>query len=164
MIPHTWRKDSRGEHCSPVQLYAARHCPVGVLLQAIGQWAGNARPYSIDSLLWKEYIEEKRKAKKESIIMKKATKLTAAALAATLSLSLAACGSSASTGTASASADGVVYRTLDEIKADGTINIGVFSDEKVVIYKVIHIAVRDAGGDGIVSEMEKANAGNRKRV
>ena len=61
--------------------------------------------------------------------MKKATKLTAAALAATLSLSLAACGSSAPTGTAStsASADGVVYRTLDEIKADGTINIGVFS-------------------------------------
>ena len=52
--------------------------------------------------------------------MKKATKLTAAALAATLSLSLAACGSSASTGTAStsASADGVVYRTLDEIKAE----------------------------------------------
>ena len=63
--------------------------------------------------------------------MKKATKLTAAALAATLSLSLAACGSSASTGTAStsASADGVVYRTLDEIKADRTINIGVFSDK-----------------------------------
>ena len=61
--------------------------------------------------------------------MKKATKLTAAALAATLSLSLAACGSSAYTGTASASADGVVYRTLDEIKADGTINIGVFSDK-----------------------------------
>ena len=61
--------------------------------------------------------------------MKKATRLTAAALAATLSLSLAACGSSASTGTASASADGVVYRTLDEIKADGTINIGVFSDK-----------------------------------
>ena len=63
--------------------------------------------------------------------MKKATKLTAAALAATLSLSLAACGSSASTSTAStsASADGVVYRTLDEIKADGTINIGVFSDK-----------------------------------
>lgn len=63
--------------------------------------------------------------------MKKAIKLTAAALAAILSLSLAACGSSASTGTAStsASADGVVYRTLDEIKADGTINIGVFSDK-----------------------------------
>ena len=63
--------------------------------------------------------------------MKKATKLTAAALAATLSLTLAACGSSASAGTAStsASADGVVYRTLDEIKADGTINIGVFPDK-----------------------------------
>ncbi|WP_426742835.1 transporter substrate-binding domain-containing protein [Gemmiger formicilis] len=62
--------------------------------------------------------------------MKKTTKLTAAALAATLGLSLAACGSSASAGTAStsASADGV-YRTLDEIKADGTINIGVFSDK-----------------------------------
>ena len=51
--------------------------------------------------------------------MKKFTKVTAAALAATLSLSLAACGSSASTDAAStASADGVVYRTLDEIKAD----------------------------------------------
>ena len=62
--------------------------------------------------------------------MKKFTKVTAAALAATLSLSLAACGSSASTDAAStASADGVVYRTLDEIKADGTINIGVFSDK-----------------------------------
>ena len=62
--------------------------------------------------------------------MKKFTKVTAAALAATLSLSLAACGSSASTDAAStASADGAVYRTLDEIKADGTINIGVFSDK-----------------------------------
>ena len=62
--------------------------------------------------------------------MKKFTKVTAAALAATLSLSLAACGSSASTDAAStASTDGVVYRTLDEIKADGTINIGVFSDK-----------------------------------
>ena len=62
--------------------------------------------------------------------MKKFTKVTAAALAATLSLSLAACGSSASTDAAStASADGVVYRTLDEIKADGTVNIGVFSDK-----------------------------------
>ena len=47
--------------------------------------------------------------------MKKATKLTAAALAATLSLSLAACGSSASTGTAStsASADGGEYQGYD---------------------------------------------------
>ena len=55
--------------------------------------------------------------------MKKFTKVTAAALAATLSLSLAACGSSASTDAAStASADGVVYRTLDEIKALGEEN------------------------------------------
>ena len=64
--------------------------------------------------------------------MKNATKLTAAALAATLSLSLAACGGSASTGTAAdnaASGNETVYRTLDEIKADGTINIGVFSDK-----------------------------------
>ena len=57
----------------------------------------------------------------------KLKKLVPAALSLALVLSLAACGSSASTGTAStsASADGVVYRTLDEIKADGTINIGV---------------------------------------
>ncbi|WP_455502424.1 transporter substrate-binding domain-containing protein [Gemmiger sp.] len=67
--------------------------------------------------------------------MKKATKLTAAALAATLSLSLAACGSSASTDAAvsdagnGGDAGSTVYRTLDEIKADGTINIGVFSDK-----------------------------------
>ena len=56
-------------------------------------------------------------------------KLLSLLLALALVFSLAACGSSASAGTAStsASADGVVYRTLDEIKADGTINIGGFS-------------------------------------
>ena len=61
--------------------------------------------------------------------MKKAIKLTAAALAATLSLSLAACGSSASTGTAStsASADGVVYRTLD----DANVTVNSVTVEKV---------------------------------
>ena len=47
---------------------------------------------------------------------------------------LSACGgsssSAAATGTAaSGSAAGTVYRTLDEIKAAGTINIGVFSDK-----------------------------------
>ena len=46
---------------------------------------------------------------------------------------LTACGgSSASTavsGSAAASGSDVVYRTLDEIKASGTINIGVFSDK-----------------------------------
>ena len=49
---------------------------------------------------------------------------------------LTACGSSGSTAasgaasgsTASAGGD-TVYRTLDEIKADGTVNIGVFSDK-----------------------------------
>ena len=49
---------------------------------------------------------------------------------------LTACGSSSSTAasgaasgsTASAGGD-TVYRTLDEIKADGTVNIGVFSDK-----------------------------------
>ena len=43
-------------------------------------------------------------------------------------LSLAACGSSASTDAVS-DAGNVVCRTLDEIKAGGTINIGVFSDK-----------------------------------
>ena len=117
MIPRKWRKDSRGEHCSPVQLYAAKHCPVGLLMQAIGQRAGNAHPYNIDSLLWKEIHRGKRKTKKGEYHHEKSNQIDAVALAATLSLSLAACGSSASTGTAStsASADGV-YRTLDEIK------------------------------------------------
>lgn len=61
--------------------------------------------------------------------------LLALALAGVMTLSLAACGSSADstaessvTESAAAGSD-VVYRTLDEIKADGTINIGVFSDK-----------------------------------
>ena len=45
-------------------------------------------------------------------------KIIAVVIALVLTLSLAA----------AASAD-VVYRTLDEIKASGTINIGVFSDK-----------------------------------
>ena len=58
-------------------------------------------------------------------------KFTAVALAGLLAGSLMACGGSKDAGEGStASADGdVVYRTLDEIKADGTINIGVFSDK-----------------------------------
>lgn len=62
--------------------------------------------------------------------------LTAGILAASL---LAGCGSSSGSssgssassaaGTESAASGDVVYRTLDEIKADGTINIGVFSDK-----------------------------------
>ena len=46
---------------------------------------------------------------------------------------LTACGgssaSTAASGSAAASGSSVVYRTLDEIKASGTINIGVFSDK-----------------------------------
>lgn len=68
--------------------------------------------------------------------MKNLTKITAVLLASSLSLSLAACGSSSesteTTDTAavdnSESSDSV-YRTLDEIKESGTINIGVFSDK-----------------------------------
>ena len=42
---------------------------------------------------------------------------------------LTACGGSSASGSAAASGSSVVYRTLDEIKASGTINIGVFSDK-----------------------------------
>ena len=47
---------------------------------------------------------------------------------------LSACGgssasSSAASGSTAASGSSVVYRTLDEIKAAGTINLGVFSDK-----------------------------------
>ena len=67
--------------------------------------------------------------------MKKWTRLAAAAAALTLAASVTACGdsSSAASSSDSAAADSassdVVYRTLDEIKEDGTINIGVFSDK-----------------------------------
>ena len=71
--------------------------------------------------------------------MKTKHSVLALILAFALILSLAACGSStaapaaagesaASAGTETAGSD-VIYRTLDEIKADGTINIGVFSDK-----------------------------------
>jgi polar amino acid transport system substrate-binding protein len=54
-------------------------------------------------------------------------KLLALGLTGVMTLGMAACGSTSSD---SASADGdAVYRTLDEIKEDGTINIGVFSDK-----------------------------------
>ena len=83
---------------------------------------------------------------KEGKQMKNMKKILAALLALTLVFSLAACGSSDSSSddTSDASADtaesddaseeteanaDVVYRTLDEILEDGTINIGVFSDK-----------------------------------
>lgn len=74
-------------------------------------------------------------------MMKKNKKSLGILLALILLLSLAACGSSGSSGSsapaggAEASGDeedggsDVVFRTLDEIKESGTINIGVFSDK-----------------------------------
>ena len=69
-------------------------------------------------------------------------KAAALVLALTLTLSLAACGGSATPSSAPVGADGgagaadnggagtnAVYRTLDEIKTAGTVNIGVFSDK-----------------------------------
>ena len=75
--------------------------------------------------------------------MKNLNKLAALGIAGTLALSLTACGqstaaSSASQSTGSAAAapaasqsesNGQIYRTLDEIKSSGEINIGVFSDK-----------------------------------
>jgi polar amino acid transport system substrate-binding protein len=67
--------------------------------------------------------------------MKNYKKVMAALLTAVSVLGLTACGSqtsgssnAADSSNASASSD-AGYRTLDEIKADGTINIGVFSDK-----------------------------------
>lgn len=54
--------------------------------------------------------------------MKKLKHFLTVILALMLTMSLAGCGGSSDD-------DGTVYRTLDEIKADGTINIGVFSDK-----------------------------------
>ena len=64
--------------------------------------------------------------------MKKLKRLAALALSAAMALSMTACGGSASSSTASGSteaASDTVYRTLDQIKESGTINIGVFSDK-----------------------------------
>ena len=57
----------------------------------------------------------------------------ALALTGALALGLTACGSSDNGAAATGSNDAgskAVYRTLDEIKESGTINIGVFSDNK----------------------------------
>jgi polar amino acid transport system substrate-binding protein len=65
-------------------------------------------------------------------IMKNFKKVMAGLLSAVAILGLTACGSSSASGSGSASDAGssdAGYRTLDEIKADGTINIGVFSDK-----------------------------------
>lgn len=64
----------------------------------------------------------------------KIKKLLAVAVAGILTVGLVACGSSNSDSAASDTASGSdaasgSYRTVDEIKEDGTINIGVFSDK-----------------------------------
>ena len=65
--------------------------------------------------------------------MKNIRKLVTVVLTLSLALSLAACGSeNSSNGSVTADREknqNVVYRTLDEIKESGTINIGVFSDK-----------------------------------
>lgn len=65
--------------------------------------------------------------------MKRLKKVLALALSLALVFALTACGSENDGGSASndagSASKGVVYRTLDEIKESGTINIGVFSDK-----------------------------------
>ena len=66
--------------------------------------------------------------------MKNLKKIIALLLTVTLTLALVACGKSGSSEGEGDASDGgsdsdVVYRTLDEIKESGTINIGVFSDK-----------------------------------
>ena len=65
--------------------------------------------------------------------MKNIRKLVTVVLTLSLTLSLAACGAeNSSNGSVTADREknqNVVYRTLDEIKESGTINIGVFSDK-----------------------------------
>ncbi len=60
--------------------------------------------------------------------MKNWKKLIAGTMAGVMALALTACGGGNSGDTAKTDSD-EVYRTLDEIKASGTINIGVFSDK-----------------------------------
>ena len=69
----------------------------------------------------------------------KIKKLLAVAVAGILTVGLVACGSSNSDSAKSDTASGSdaaseSYRTLDEIKEDGTINIGVFSDKNLFGY------------------------------
>lgn len=63
--------------------------------------------------------------------MKKQKLKKAAALAAVVStvFAVTACGSKADYSSSKAEKSDTVYRTLQEIKEDGTINIGVFSDK-----------------------------------
>ncbi len=64
----------------------------------------------------------------KEIIMKKISKITVLLLALALAVSFAACSLSKSD-VSNAGGEDTVYRTLDEIKESGVINIGVFSDK-----------------------------------
>jgi len=85
-------------------------------------------PACIESGIQEVHIEE-------AFMKKNVLKtITGLALAAVTAVSLTACGSSSSTSGGSTqgsteSGSGDIYRTLDEIKDSGTINIGVFSDK-----------------------------------
>lgn len=68
---------------------------------------------------------------KGEINMKKFKRILALSLASAMVLAAAACSSKDNTAdkTTGVNESGVVYRTVDEIKESGTINIGVFSDK-----------------------------------
>lgn len=61
--------------------------------------------------------------------MKAIHRVVSVLAASAIALSLAACGGGTTQQSAQPSASGAVYRTLDEIKQSGTVNIGVFSDK-----------------------------------
>lgn len=61
-------------------------------------------------------------------MMRVLKKIVTLAAIATVAVATAACGNTGQD-SANKNASGKVYRTLDEIKKDGTINIGVFSDK-----------------------------------
>lgn len=105
--------------------------------------------------------------------MKNIRKLVTVVLTLSLTLSLAACGAeNSSNGSLTADREkkqNVVYRTLDEIKESGTINIGVFSDKNPFgyvdengeyqgydVYFANRIGV-DLGGRRIIKKTEAAN-------
>ena len=61
--------------------------------------------------------------------MKTTRRILSALAAFTLALSLTACGAKPAAQSSPSASSGAVYRTLDEIKQSGTVNIGVFSDK-----------------------------------
>lgn len=119
--------------------------------------------------------------------MKKWNRILAAVLTLSLTAGLTACGGSTSDATASdatannasAADEGTasngsseVYRTLDEIKESGTINIGVFSDknpfgyvdEMVNIRDTIFICKQTWGGSWSGCELRIHRGGKQNRI